>query len=398
MRKIDIRMAKDQVARSDTIRNINKLVVLNYIREFEPTSRAEIARHTALQRSTVSSLVTSLIEEGLVKEVGIGKSSGGRKPMLLELSRDEEAAIGVDITPSTTTIATSNLAGEILEKHSFPTFADRDKTVSNILRILERIRGRLRKDDIQIGVSVPGVVDDISGVVIYIPFFGWENWELREELSRRLELPVLVDNDANAIALAESWFGKSEVRGVKSFIAVLVAEGLGTGIFFDGQIYRGNKGAAGEFGHMTIGKQRSDTTCSCGGRYCLEAFVSNKATLNRYNRLANKAEDNLERVFDLASRGDKKALEAVFETVDFLGLGIANLIVGLSPEVVVIAGKITRLWNLIQPTLIEKVSSTIKQKIPMAKITASTLGENPTLLGAISLSLVKKFAKIDLAV
>jgi predicted NBD/HSP70 family sugar kinase len=91
-------------------------------------------------------------------------------------------------------------------------------------------------------------------------------------------------------------------------------------------------------------------------------------------------------------------LEAVFETVDFLGLGIANLIVGLSPEVVVIAGKITRLWNLIQPTLIEKVSSTIKQKIPMAKITASTLGENPTLLGAISLSLVKKFAKIDLAV
>ncbi|RMG08234.1 MAG: MarR family transcriptional regulator, partial [Acidobacteria bacterium] len=115
MRKIDIRTAKDQVARSDTIRNINKLVVLNYIREFEPTSRAEIARHTALQRSTVSSLVTSLIEEGLVKEVGIGKSSGGRKPMLLELSRDEEAAIGVDITPSMTTIATANLAGEILE-------------------------------------------------------------------------------------------------------------------------------------------------------------------------------------------------------------------------------------------------------------------------------------------
>ncbi|GIU82975.1 MAG: ROK family transcriptional regulator [Acidobacteria bacterium] len=394
MKKIDIETAKQQVARSDTIRSINKLVVLNYIREYEPTSRAEIAKHTALQRSTVSSLVNSLIEEGLVKEIGIGESSGGRKPMLLELRRDEEAAIGVDITPSLTTVATANLAGEILEKISFPTPTDRNETFLAILKVLKKIKKGLKKEDIQIGISVPGVVDDVSGSITYVPFFGWENWDLKEKLSKKLGLSVLIDNDANAIALAESWFGKSEVRGVKSFITVLVSEGLGTGIFFDGQVYRGYKGAAGEFGHMTIGKQKSDTACSCGGRYCLEAFTSNKATLDRYNRLAGKKETSIDKVLKLASRGDKKALEAVFETIDFLALGISNLIVGLSPEVVVITGKITSLWHLIGDALTEKVASTIKQKIPMARITPSTLGENPTLLGAISLSLIKKFAKV----
>jgi N-acetylglucosamine repressor len=392
MRKIDLQKAKSQVARSNTIRTINKRIVLNYVREREPISRAEIAKETALQRSTVSSIVNSLIEERFIKEVGAGESSGGRKPTMLELRRDAAVAVGVDITPSVTTIAAANLAGEILEKDTFETSPDRAATFEQIVQCVKKIKLKSRRDNVQIGISVPGVVDETSGVVTYIPFFGWKDWTVKEDLARAVGLPVLIENDANAIALAESWFGKPEVRGVKSFITVLVAEGIGTGIFFDGQIYRGHKGAAGEFGHMIIGGEKSETACSCGGRQCLEAFTSNKASIARFNKAAKKNEKDFDAILELAQSGDRAARQTIFETTRHLAFGIVNLIVGLSPEAVIISGKITKLWSLIEKDLIETVNDSIKQKIPPARITISTLGESPTLMGAVSLSLINKFA------
>jgi predicted NBD/HSP70 family sugar kinase len=393
MRKIDLQKAKSQVARSNTIRNINKRIVLNYVREREPISRAEIAKQTALQRSTVSSIVNSLIEEGFIKETGAGESSGGRKPTMLELRRDAAVAVGVDITPSVTTIAAANLAGEILAKDVFETSPDRAETFERIVQCVKKIKSKLRRDNAQIGISVPGVVDETSGIVTYIPFFGWKDWTVKEDLARAVGLPVLIENDANAIALAESWFGKPEVRGVKSFITVLVAEGIGTGIFFDGQIYRGHKGAAGEFGHMIVGGgTKSETACSCGGRQCLEAFTSNKATIARFNKATKKNEKDFDVILELAQRGDARARQTISETARHLAFGIVNLIVGLSPEAVIISGKITKLWSLIEKDLIETVNDSIKQKIPSARITISTLGESPTLMGAVSLSLINKFA------
>jgi predicted NBD/HSP70 family sugar kinase len=390
MRRIYLQKAKTEVARSNTIRNINRQIVLNYVREREPISRAEIAKQTELQRSTVSAIVDSLVTEGFIKEIGVGESSGGRKPTLLQLRKDQPVAVGVDITPTTTSVALANLAGEILEQQSFQTSPDSEKTFEQIIKRLLKIKSKLKSDSVEIGVSIPGLVDAATGIVSYVPYFQWKHWNLKQKIERAAELPVVIDNDANAIALAELWFGGLE-HTVKNFVSVLVAEGIGTGIIFDGQIYRGNQGAAGEFGHMVVGS-KNKVVCSCGSTQCWEAFASNKATLARFNDLTDRKAENVEEVFSLALEQNTEALKTVNETTRYLALGIVNLIVGLSPEIIVISGKITRIWSLIERQLLETVETNIRQKLPEIQIKASTLGEQPTLQGAISLSLIHKFA------
>lgn len=394
MRRIYLQKAKTQVARSNTIRDINRQIVLNYVREREPISRAEIARQTDLQRSTISTLVDSLIEEGFIEETGAGESTGGRKPKLLHLKRNEAVAIGVDITPTKTTIATADLAGKILEKESFPTSPDVDEVYREIISRLKKINQKLNNPTTKIGVSIPGIVDQNAGIVTYVPFFHWKDWNIKKQITDELGLPVVIDNDANALALAELWFSKGEMNGIKNSISVLVAEGIGTGIVFDGQIYRGQTGTAGEFGHMIVGNQ-SSIECSCGSRKCWEAFASNKALIAKYLETSGAESIEIEEIFAKFREGDEIVREIVHQYIGYLGRGIANLIVGLSPETVIISGKVTKVWALIADELNHVIADNIKQKLPKTKILASTLGDEPTIIGAVSLSLVGKFARTN---
>src|SRR2546423_1657591 len=291
MRRIDL--TKAQAARSSTIRDINRQFVLNYIRDREPISRAEIARVTALQRSTVSTIVEELKTEGLIEEIGAGASTGGRRPTLI------------------------------------------------------RLRG--------------------AGAI--------------------------------AAALAELWFGRPEVSDSRDFIMALVAEGIGTGIVFDGQIYRGEGGAAGEFGHMIVG-ENGPVACSCGNRDCWEAFASERAAVARYLKNTGAPEDEPPRaafveVVERALGGEQAAICALTETAHYLGIGISNLIVGLSPETVVVGGTITRAWPIILPSLEETIMRSIRRGLPSARIVASTLSE-PTLMGSISLVLARKFGLAEI--
>src|SRR5918912_345139 len=285
MRRIDL--TKAQAARSSTIRDINRQFVLNYIRDREPISRAEIARVTALQRSTVSTIVEELKTEGLIEEIGAGASTGGRRPTLIRLRAAGATAVGVDITPSRTTIATSDLVGRVIEREEFENSPRPDEMAAQVIERVREIVARDRQGAVAgVGVSLPGLVDPDTGRAIYIPFFRWRDWAVAEEIERATGLKARVDNDANAAALAELWFGRPEVSGSRDFIIVLVAEGIGTGIVFDRQIYRGERGAAGEFGHMII-EQGAPVACSCGNRDCWEAFASERAAVARYQANAN---------------------------------------------------------------------------------------------------------------
>ena len=215
------------------------------------------------------------------------------------------------------------------------------------------------------------------------------------ELPRATGLKASVDNDANAAALAELWFGRPEVSESRDFIIALVAEGIGTGIVFDGQIYRGERGAAGEFGHMIVG-QNGPVACSCGNSDCWEAFASEKAAVARYvknvrNVGASSVESvSFDEVMERALGGEQAAIDALTETAHYLGIGISNLIVGLSPEAVVVGGRITRAWPIVAPSLEETIQRSIRRGLPSARIVASTLSE-PTLMGAVSLVLARKF-------
>jgi N-acetylglucosamine repressor len=391
MRRIDLKKA--QTAGLATIRNINRQIVLNYVREREPISRAEIARETALQRSTVSAIVDDLQAEGLIEEIGEGESTGGRPPTLLRLRSAGAIAIGVAINPSLTTVASSDLAGRVLTRQEFLTDPDFERTLA---QVIESIRGILKHCDGSIesvGVSLPGLVDPSTGTAIYIPYFKWRDLRIGQKLTAAVGLPAIIDNDANAMALAELWFGRPEVSEARDFIMVLAAEGVGTGIVFDGQVYRGERGAAGEFGHMIIGAH-APVPCSCGNRDCWEAFSSERATVARYRSLIgeDQTEITFRDVVDKALAGEARAEKALVEMALCLGIGISNLIVGFSPEAVVVGGQLTRAWPLVEGALKQTIEHSIRRGLPSARILPSTLGENPTLMGALSLILAGKFA------
>ena len=391
MRRIDLEKA--QAARSSTIRDINRQIVLNYVREREPISRAQIARATALQRSTVSTIVEELKAEGLIEDIGAGVSTGGRRPTLLRLRAEGAFAIGVDITPSATTIAASDLGGRVFRCESFPNSPRGEELLRRVVQSVEAMAVECRPEKVAgVGVSLPGLVDPVTGKAIYIPWFKWRDWPVAEEIAARTGFDVVVDNDANAAALAALWFGRPEVSSARDFIMVLVADGIGTGIIFDGQIYRGERGAAGEFGHMIVGA-RAPVACSCGSYECWEAFSSERAAIARYLHLTKREEGSIEflELIDRALDGEAAAIEALAETAHYLGIGISNLIVGLSPATVVVGGRIARAWPLIGEAIGEATQRSVRRGLSPTLILPSVLGDQPTLLGATTLVLSRKF-------
>ena len=393
MRRINLKKAN--VARSDTIRFINRQIVLNYVRQKEPISRAEISHETALQRSTVSLIVEELKTLGLVYETE-GESTGGRPPTLLRLRAAGCLAIGVDLGTAHTTVATGDLVGRVIKREIFETDPDREITLRRIATCIQS--QMLSEPAIEgIGISLPGLVDFETGTALFIPHFKWRNWSIASDLSQLTGVPVTVDNDANAAGLAELWLGRPEIRDVRDFIMVLVEDGLGTGIIFDGQVYHGMDGGAGEFGHMTIGKG-APVACAAGSDECWEAFASERAALARYSQrtLTNgQGRPNFERLIDLAFEGDQVAVDALVETAHYLGLGISNVSKGLSPQAVILGGQIARAWPLIADELRTTIErSSVCRGLSSAPAYASTLGEDTRLMGALSLVLAGKFASV----
>ena len=393
MRRIDLKKAN--VARSNTIRNINRQIVLNYVRERGPISRAEIAHETALQRSTVSLIVEELRIDGLIEELS-GESTGGRPPILLSLRTADAVAIGVDVGTTRTIVATSDLAGRVLHQEQFETSPDANKTTKSIIDLSRKLISQNNGTIEGIGISLPGLVG-AEGKELFVPTFDWRDLPLADELNAATGLPVTIENDANAAAHAELWFGRPEIRQVRDFILVLVEGGVGTGIVFDGQVYRGENGAAGEFGHMTIG-QGAPVACASGSRECWEAFASERSALARYKTLAKGSNGSPDIAFgeliDLALRDDEAARSALKQTAYYLGIGIANLIRGLAPEAVIVGGPIVRSWSVIAEDIRTTVEATICRGLPSTRIIASTLGPEPTLMGALSLVLASKFASV----
>ena len=394
MRRINLKTAN--VARPETIRLINRQIVLNYVRERAPISRAEISQETALQRSTISLIIDELKDQGLLDETE-GESTGGRPPILLRLRTAVPMAVGVDIGMERTVVATSDLAGRVLERQDFLTDPDQTKTLAKVVQMAQQFISRHREIE-GVGISLPGVIDPEAGLARFIPHFKWRNWHIANEMQSMIGLPVNVDNDANAAALAELWFGRPEIRDIRDFIMVLVHGGLGTGIVFDGQVYHGEIGAAGEFGHMTIGKD-GPVACASGSRECWEAFASERAAVARYTGLVSRGRAGMNTTFseivELALAGDESAIRALIETAHYLGVGISNLIKGLSPQAVIVGGSITRAWPLINEQLTNSVEdSSICSGLNQARIIPSTLGQ-PTLMGAISLVLAGKFASVQ---
>ena len=278
MRKIDL--TNFQVATSETARDINRRIVLNLIRTHQPLSRADLARHSGLQRSTVSVITEQLINERWVTEGADGHTLRGRRPRFLHLNKERVGIIGINIRPAMTTVAFADLDAHFLAQESLPTSADPTKFVADVVpRIRNLIRTRPELTPEGIGISLPGRVDLTTKRLLFAPNLGWTHFDLKGRLEKAIGLPVELENAANSCALAEIWFSR-RAEGLRNLVAVTVSEGIGCGLIMNHQLIQGSTGLAGEFGHASI--MPDGLECSCGNRGCWEMYASNSAALRYY--------------------------------------------------------------------------------------------------------------------
>lgn len=387
MRKIDL--TNFQVATSETARHINRRIVLNLIRSHQPISRADLARHSGLQRSTVSVITEQLITERWVTEGANGHVPRGRRPRFLHLNKERVGIIGVNIRPALTTLALADLDGHFVAQESIPTAKDPEQFISDLvprLKNLMQLRTELTCEGI--GVSLPGRVDIASQKLVFAPNLEWHAFDLKSPLEKALGLPVELENAANACALSEIWFGR-RAEGAQDLIALTVAEGIGCGLVLNHQLVRGSTGVAGEFGHTTI--VENGLECRCGNRGCWEVYASNSAAVRYYaGGKAQAQPPTFDDVLRLATQGDPKALEAIDKMAHYLGIGIATLVTGLAPDVILVIGEITRLWSQVGP-IITKTVAERSLTHATTKIVPTDPTSHPRLLGTIALVLQQHF-------
>ena len=346
MRRLDF--TNTQVASSETARDINRSVLLNLIRRKQPISRADLARVSGLQRSTVSLITEQLIDESWVINGPTGRLPRGRRPTFLRLN-ENRAILVADIRPAQITVALADVNGQFLEQVAFPTPSDAAagaQKISSRLRDLMRSHSKLVFEGV--GISLPGRFEPVSKRIIFAPNLKWRDFDLKRSLERSTGLRVEMENAANACVLAEVWFGHAEK--IRDMVVVTVSEGIGSGIFLNGQLMRGAHGMAGEFGHVSL--DPAGPPCTCGRRGCWEVYASNRAGLRYY---AEKNGDSnaisFQELMSRANSSDSAAIHALEKMARALGRGMRMLVAGLAPEEIVVVGEVTSQWSRLEPLI-----------------------------------------------
>jgi glucokinase-like ROK family protein len=385
------------------VRKLNTSLILDCLRTRGPLSRARLSAVTGLNRSTVSSLVNDLLEEHLVREIGLEPAGRGRPGMLLELSPDGGCAVGVEIGVDFISVVLTDFVAQILLRQRISSDPEDGQDV-----IVERAEAIVRaaleigKDrglrSLGIGVGVPGLVDVQQGSLVFAPNLHWRDVPLRQMWTQRFNLSVFVENEANAAALGEYYFGVA--RDVQSLIYLSAGVGLGGGIIIKGKLFRGSGGYAGEVGHMTM--DPNGKPCGCGKRGCWETVVGPRAIVrqvrealetNAESQIRTLVQDDLESidvdvVVRAAQAGDHVARKALEEVGVQLGIGIANLVNAFNPEMVVLGGALSLASTFLLPVIEETARKhALAQPYDIVKVAASAHGADACVVGAVALVL-----------
>ena len=336
-----------QTASNRTPRQINRNLIFNQIRTMQPISRADLARSSGLQRSTVSLIVEELLAENWIVEDSIGNSPRGRKPTFLVVNR-RRGVLALDVHPAQTTLAVTDLSGKISAERN-ALLPDNPRKV--IGAILDAIRMMIAAhDDVTfegIGITLPGRFSHQLKKTIFAPNVQWPIAQIKSRVEEATGLPVVVDNVANACALSEVWFGSSD--GTRDLVVVNVSEGIGTGIFANGRLLRGNVDAAGEFGHVQI--DPNGLPCNCGSQGCWETIASNRAAMRYYQEIAGEDVASFDALLQLAQTKDRKALDALERMCKALGRGMHMIVSALAPNEIIVVGELTRVWPVASPII-----------------------------------------------
>jgi len=390
------------IANSKYINKLNTIRILSLVRNNSRISRAEIAKQSGLSAPTVSRIVEHIIKDGLVREIGAGKSSGGRRPTLLEFSGHDTCIIGIDLGTTHILGVLSDLRADVIAEIKKPNYVK-----EGFLRIMQRTSGIITELQDQlsrssqricgIGMAVAGLINQQRKIVEFSPDFKWHEVDVVGELSKRHDIPIIFDNVTRVMALGELWYGIG--KKLKNFICVNVGYGIGAGIIIDGKPFYGPTGMSGEFGHTTLEKD-SLVQCDCGNYGCLEALASGNAIAKFARKdlkskgrsiLTDMCKGNVssitaEMVANAAKQGDPLAGSVFESAVEYLGIGLANLINILNPEAVVIGGGVAQagdiLFNKVRKTVLARSLKKISKDV---QIIPATFGMKASVMGAVSL-------------
>jgi predicted NBD/HSP70 family sugar kinase len=371
---------RKQSASNKTPREINRNLVFNLVRTHQPLSRADLARVSGLQRSTVSLIVEELIGDRWILEGSIGRLPRGRRPTFLELNQ-QRAVIALDIHPGQTTVAVTDLGGKIVAQNVVVLPDDPKKAIQPIIAAIRKlISAHADRSFDGIGICLPGRADPLREELIFAPNLKWPASSIKARIERAIGLPVEMDNVANACALSEVWFGDSD--GVHDLVVVNVSEGIGTGIFANGRLLRGANGMAGEFGHVQM--DLHGLVCGCGSRGCWETVASNRAGLRYYQEISGAAAaPGFAALLKMAESRDADSIKALKKMASHLGRGLRMISSALAPSEIVIVGDITTAWHLFGPILEAELKHNSLSSAP--KLRPSFEGNTARLRSAVAL-------------
>jgi len=330
--------------------------VLHLIRKRHPISRADLARVSGLQRSTISLIVEELIEDQWVVEGPTGRLPRGRRPTFLRLN-DERVIIGVDVRPIHTTVALADANGKFISQEMMETPHDPQAAICALIQSIERTVKSCGGKKIEgVGISLPGRFDHAQDRLVFAPNLRWRDLDIRNPIVKATGLEVELENAANACVLSSVWF--DHVEGCRNLVVITVSEGIGTGVLANGQLVRGLNGMAGEFGHVRV--DSNGPLCGCGDRGCWETFASNRAAL-RYYAESGSADSDLGFIdlLNRADHGDAGAAQALEKMAHHLGRGMRMIVAGLAPERIMIIGDLTRSWHHFGPVIEAEVQAQV---------------------------------------
>lgn len=358
--------------------------MLRIVSAAQPISRVDLARRLEVNRSTVTGIVKPLIASGVLYEAAPKQRSShrlGRPAIGLSLRGDRSLFIGVNIGVRRTQVGAATADGRWLTEESFDTSSDPNATLAEANSSIERLRNAMpERSLISIGVSVPGPTDAERKVLLFAPQLGWRDVPVADALSTgdkrganqsHGRVPVIVENDATAAAMYEARrrLRDRTPRERNDFVLVRAGTGIGVGLVFGGEVYRGtgtDRGLLGEFGHMTIvaGGER----CACGNRGCWEVYASAASASSLYagestTSAGGETQLRFVEIVARAEAGESRAQSTLERVGEYLGIGISNVITGVGVSQVVVSGRVVHGWKFIQKSLQEAVARTMAGRL-----------------------------------
>jgi glucokinase-like ROK family protein len=390
-----------------------KLKILDLIRNKGPITKQQIAKELGINITTVSILINQFEEkDNIIKEIGDGSSSGGRKPKLYIINNELGYVIGIDVGGTNMRGILTDLSGNIINYLKIKTKAKEGKeaVLSKVISVANEIMNpsKISREKLfGIGMSISGIINSYEGVSIFCPNIpGWENYPIKNIMEEEFNLPVCIDDSVRCAAVAEKRFGIAKDHD--NFIFISIGKGIGMGAFIDGKIYRGSMGLAGELGHITVSED--GPLCNCGNKGCLEAIASGPGILKRaregiengivtsISKEINNDFENLtvEIILKAANEGDKYAYYLINRTGEYIGIAIAAALNLFGSDLVILWGGILESGDII----LDAIKRTVKMRAlefisKRVRIEKTALGDNIAALGAAQTFIDKLYNEPD---